>query len=660
MGLGKDILGDTRRVLEALEDKDTINFTEFKRVLGDPDIDYCRRAYELLYVLDYIDPVDDETSYYLEAKKRSEEYRKGSVCLIYYLPNKCCSGNLIGLELGDLSERAANDGSGLLLARVMKAIYYLAEEKTKYFAENVRSIYDKNLFKSQAEELLYRLCYKNESIAHDNMGNTDWLNAMTYLRYKNQRTLLDLDCTAIERGAKVLREYQIIYMLEVYGKDRIKSLTDDYFRNYHYLNGANIFDFIGEELGDNLSQKFVEQQKPRIIAESDLEKIRFLDLYRYPEWVKFSPEANAKIVSKILHNELTDEEMLHYLYVNDREEGYVELYPAVKHILQTTSNHELFCTAGDILNWIWISLPDDNKMEKWMQKEIYDIFWPRIGSIKKFQLSEKPDFTNNDERYIFEDALTWILSLEDETWQKYNHDLWKIVKQESEQNADCISDKYIREISDRAFASKCTRMNAVEIMESIEARYDDEFINHISLYIRLCNHAGCVNEGVGEIFKLILLGCNEESGDKHRIRTDDIPKVLYELASSYTFHYHDCICKLMIKNLSKLARCVHEADFATIFMEACGGAKRQNEIPLLKDLADAIRKQYEHKTLNREDRYKLNIVACDELERERRQLVSVKNFDLAIERAREDAILHERQTEDWRKFCKIMFCQEER
>ena len=136
MGLRKDILGDAKTALKKMRSNESITLAEFQKILQKSDIDYCRRAYELLYVLDYIDLINSETSYYLKAKVNSEGSRKKSLWLLAYLPCMFYGGKAFEEGLERLLKESTDDDSGLLLTRTMNVIYYLAEKKTKYFIEN--------------------------------------------------------------------------------------------------------------------------------------------------------------------------------------------------------------------------------------------------------------------------------------------------------------------------------------------------------------------------------------------------------------------------------------------------------------------------------------------------------------------------------------------
>ncbi len=660
MGLGGNIFGDAKQTLDKLKSEGTINFARFQKILKDSDIDYCRRAYELLYVMEYIDPVDNQTSYYLDAKINSNEYRDDSAWLIYYLPDKFYDYMTVEQGFEVLLKNSANDDSELLLNRAMKVIYRLAEEKTKYLAECVKNPCDNAYYKSYVEELLHDLCYGNRSITRDDVSASDWQDAMIYLRYKNLR-ILDLGDDLFERGGKALQNYQILYILETYGEEKVKLLADEYFRKYYYCEDISILGFIGEELGEDFSQKFVKQQEPRSINESDLEKTSFLNFYKYPEWIRFSPDANMKIISKILHDELAGEEVNYYLGTNETLEDCTKIYPAIKHILQTTNSYKLFHVAGSALNTIWGSLLEDNeKLEEWLQGEIYNIFWPRIRSIRRLQNSKELKFINSDEEDIFNNEVDWVLGLNDKTLQRCNPSLWKSLKQEADRGIDGMLEKITQDIPSRAFAVKCSKMSAKEIMNLANIRYGNGVLKH-GLYISLCNYVGVTHEGVEEIFNLILSSGDEDNDSICKIKIDDVPKVMYQLVSSNGYcaskQFRTCIMESMIKNFDELVKYICKADFAAIFMAACEGVKQQDEIPLLENLADAIKKQTSYRVEQEDDKGRLDtawfVIAYTAkhkiLEQERRQIASIKNFDLALAKVRQKVVEYEQWVEELQK-----------
>lgn len=443
-------------------------------------------------------------------------------------------------------------------------------------------------------------------------------------------------------------------------KKKVKLLADEYFRKYYYCEDISILGFIGEKLGEDFSQKFVKQQEPRAINESDLKKTSFLNFYKYPEWIRFSPDANMKIISKILHDKLADEEVDYYLGTSETLEDCTKIYPAVKHILQTTNNYRLFYIAGDVLNVIWVNLPDEENLEKWLQREIYNIFWPRIRSIRRLQNARELEFVNSDEEDIFKDATTWILSLNDKTLRRCNPSLWKSLKQEADRGIDGMLEKITQDIPSRAFAVKCSKMSAKEIMNLANIRYGNGVLEH-DLYISLCNYAGVTREGIEEIFNLILSSDDEDSDSICKIKIDNVSKVMYQLVSGNGYcaskEFRTCIMELMIKNFDELAKYVCKADFAAIFMAACEGVKQQDEISLLENLASAIKKHTNYKVEQEDDKGRLDVawfvIAYTAkhkiLEQERRQIASIKNFDLALAKVRQKVVEYEQLVEELQK-----------
>ncbi len=242
---------------------------------------------------------------------------------------------------------------------------------------------------------------------------TDWQDTMIYLRHYNKR-LFNVDTSLREQGEEVLMTYLARYVydrLDLKQLEKLEELLDNFFDLEKFTeHSGKLFEFISMRMGEEIQEKFIHQSKPRLI---DVDELDFDNLYRYPEWIEFTPAAHKEIIRLILSDELSDEQIDYYLGTSERAEYYVELYPAVKHVLQTTNKFHTFYTAGDVLNIIWKNLPeDDEKLQQWFRREVYDIFWPRIGDVWPIIHYDALNL-QEDNKEIFEDALGWIMCLDD-------------------------------------------------------------------------------------------------------------------------------------------------------------------------------------------------------------------------------------------------------
>lgn len=171
----------------------------------------------------------------------------------------------------------------------------------------------------------------------------------------------------------------------------------------------------GEKGIEDLVEIFYNPTKATVIDVEDLKD--FDSFFEYPCRIEFTPKAHEEIIQRILHDKMPSEQIDFYLGTEASSEfGYSKLYPALKHILQTTSDEHLFWTAGDVLSIIWrLLLDSDKELDGWFNKELYDIFWPRVKDNHLRLLTSK--------NIIFNDSLSWVVN--DPDCKKLNPELWK-------------------------------------------------------------------------------------------------------------------------------------------------------------------------------------------------------------------------------------------
>lgn len=110
-----------------------------------------------------------------------------------------------------------------------------------------------------------------------------------------------------------------------------------------------------------------------------------------------------KTINLIISNDLSNEQIKSLLDIYGIHDNYVKLYPALKHIIMTTDDEGLFCKAGDIISLIEVIVHNNQRLQKWLHKEIYQMFWSRIHSIENIvNLANQP---------IIEYSMSQILNL---------------------------------------------------------------------------------------------------------------------------------------------------------------------------------------------------------------------------------------------------------
>lgn len=110
-----------------------------------------------------------------------------------------------------------------------------------------------------------------------------------------------------------------------------------------------------------------------------------------------------KAINLIISDRLSSEQTKRLLGIYGMHNDYVRLYPALKHIIMTTNDEELFCRAGDIIALIEIIICDNRQLQKWLHNEVYQMFWSRVENIE--------NIVNSADQPIMEYSLSQILTL---------------------------------------------------------------------------------------------------------------------------------------------------------------------------------------------------------------------------------------------------------
>lgn len=212
-------------------------------------------------------------------------------------------------------------------------------------------------------------------------------------------------------GGLALAAYSTHYLAEHLDKGEIVNTLSAALSSEPHQPLA-VFTTFGRKFGKNhIFDVFFAQHQKRI---AKFNPDTFLDLFKYPCWLEFSKTAKKQIHTAILEGQLSAEAINYYLGAVERHEDYVELFPVIRHIIKTTSDAGLLWIAGDVLNLIWLNLPDDDEsLQQWFHQEIYNMFYPRIGSSWPIVHHDSVQIEDADARRIFEDSYGWLTSLSD-------------------------------------------------------------------------------------------------------------------------------------------------------------------------------------------------------------------------------------------------------
>ncbi len=254
-----------------------------------------------------------------------------------------------------------------------------------------------------------------------------WQDAVIYIRFR-QRDVWSLSEEQINNAKYAILIYKVIYTTEHLKKPEILKILNQFFTQTPKKH-ESIFDLFQQKFHASLDSLLFTQEKLTVTKEmaSNLNQ-----LFAYPCWLEFTDEANRLIFDKILQNELSDEQIDYFLGASDDIAHYDQWFKVAKHILKTTHGSHVFWTAGDVLSIIWKVVPSDKKSQKWFRDEIFDIFWPRVGSVWPLLNEDKIDFEHDEDSRILRDSIGWLQVLNDlnerlpelgDDYKTYEHDV---------------------------------------------------------------------------------------------------------------------------------------------------------------------------------------------------------------------------------------------
>ena len=104
---------------------------------------------------------------------------------------------------------------------------------------------------------------------------------------------------------------------------------------------------------------------------------------------------------------MTEKQILKEALENQRKKSLAEVLPLACETLENTDDYRTFSIAGNVLDETWIRMSPVFQYRRF-EKVIYNIFWPRIGSIENIEKQLKKPYEDG----IFWDSMSWIRSVQ--------------------------------------------------------------------------------------------------------------------------------------------------------------------------------------------------------------------------------------------------------
>lgn len=237
-----------------------------------------------------------------------------------------------------------------------------------------------------------------------------WQDAEIYVRYK-KRDVWHLEKEQFDNAEKAIGVFSMKYILEHMKKNEILDVMKQFFsQDRHGKDNLSLMECFQKKLSAPVADLFLTQEKVTV----NCEMLKNFDrLFDYPTWIEFDDAATKKCFQMVMHDKMTDEQISYFFGAHDDMKQYDKWFEAAKHVLMTTNNPQTFWIAGDVLNIVWMALPDDEALQKWFRDQVFEIFWPRVGSVWPMINRERIDFDASDDLKITADAMGWLGSLKD-------------------------------------------------------------------------------------------------------------------------------------------------------------------------------------------------------------------------------------------------------
>ncbi|MBR3252461.1 hypothetical protein IKF84_00055 [Candidatus Saccharibacteria bacterium] len=233
-----------------------------------------------------------------------------------------------------------------------------------------------------------------------------WQDAEIFTRYlKRDVWTIDDDQRWAARRALIL--YRVRYVVRHLTKLEIIEILNEFFEG---KSKDGLLGLFAKKFHAPIDDLILTQER-RIVTKKDLGN--FDKIFEYPQWIDFDAETLETIFTRIENDELSDEQISYFLGASDDMKDYARWFAVAKHVLLTTNDPHTFWVAGDILSIIWRAAPKDKKSQKWFNDQIFEIFWPRVGSVWPILNEDKIDFEENGEAKILGDSIGWLKMLDD-------------------------------------------------------------------------------------------------------------------------------------------------------------------------------------------------------------------------------------------------------
>ena len=249
----------------------------------------------------------------------------------------------------------------------------------------------------------------------------DFLDAVNYIRHINNIEFI-LNDQYLSECEIALQKYRLKFVVEKIGWGKLDKIFVKLVKD----GAHNLFERIEQATGIKVEELFCDLKTARAGRSGikDLEEGGIVELFEYPTLVSFSAKAQDEIVKNILESSdlRANAESLAYYFINymlnEDKLPYSKIFPAICRVIQDLPNdaryaEQLFWLAGDILDRCWRYIEEDEKVQKKFRDLVYELYWPRVGSLWPVIHANEFEFNEESTEKIFRDSFSFVMSLDD-------------------------------------------------------------------------------------------------------------------------------------------------------------------------------------------------------------------------------------------------------
>ena len=254
----------------------------------------------------------------------------------------------------------------------------------------------------------------------------DYYRAVKHLQHLSGEDYI-LNEEDSSESMRAIYKYRLNYIVTKIGWNELDKIITQMVKE----NETDLFERIEKVLGEQVLNVYGKlktiKSEHTSLDTMDIDCIE--KLFDCPVLVEFSKAAHAKIIKNIVERSGNSfnpdgKAAAYYLasyILNEDTLPYSDVLPAVVHIAETLPNDdfnhthtdELFWFCGDIIDRAWRCLEEDDGVQKKYRDMIYDLYWPRIGSLWPVIHRDEFEFKNKAASKFFNDSLGFVMSLND-------------------------------------------------------------------------------------------------------------------------------------------------------------------------------------------------------------------------------------------------------